>query len=496
MPKVLLINPPQRYFIGAMDFDTYVPLGLMSIAAVARGNCEVKILDCLVTEFEAKESQDFILYGTPPAEIEKVIQNYRPDIVGISVPFSAQLQSAIDVSRICKKVDPNIVVLFGGPDASVRYKEHLEAGYCDYCVVGEGERTFFEFVKASPSKDTLKNVEGVAYKLDDKVVYKPRGFIEQLDALPFPAYDLTDMNLYLKNKYLYLNRTPIHKNSITIITSRGCPFGCTFCSVKLHMGQKFRAHSPNYVIKHLKLLKEQYGITNFHFEDDNLLFDKPRFHQILDKIIEEKLHIRWDTPNGVHVNSLSFELLKKMKNTGCVSLTISIESGNQRVLSTVIKKPVTLDHTIEIVKHCRSLGIRLIAFYVIGFPGETIADAEETTELALRLFRVYNVSPRLLVATPLYGTELYKECLKKGFIRQDLTDRDFAVGTQIYGEPLISTGDFSKEDIKNIIYRYNQALKKEMMAYAMRNPIYALRKVIEKPENLKKVFKLGFINRT
>ena len=232
----MLINPPVRLYDPSMEFATYLPTGLLSVAAMVKDICELRIFDCLITDFEIKKIGDFALYGTPFEKVKTAIEGFNPDIIGISAPFSTQSENAKAIARICKEVNPGTIVLFGGPDASVRYELLLKEGFCDFCAVGEGEKTFFEFVKNFNSKSPLEGIEGLAYKVEDEILYKPRRFMENLDELPFPAYDLIDMNVYLKNKYLYGSRSYL-KNSVAIITSRGCPFNCVFCSIKLHMGK-------------------------------------------------------------------------------------------------------------------------------------------------------------------------------------------------------------------------------------------------------------------
>lgn len=337
MIKVLLINPPQTGYNGSQGFCTYFPLGLMYVAAMVRDICHVEIFDCLISNFSTRKGSA-IIYGAHPEEIKKVISEKKPDIVGISVLATAQYRNAELVAKITKEVNPKIVTVFGGPDPSVRFKSILENNYCDYCVIGEGEQTFYEFIKNFSFPSSLENVKGLAYKRNGHIQYTPRPLNMNIDTLPFPAFDLVDVKLYLQNKYLYRDRSYICKNSISIITSRGCPYNCVFCSIKLHMGQKYRSHSPQNVMKLLRLYIDKYGITTFHFEDDNLSFDKRRFEAILDQIIEENLQIRWDTPNGVRTDSLDYNILKKMKQSGCSKIMLALESGNQRVLDQVIKK--------------------------------------------------------------------------------------------------------------------------------------------------------------
>jgi anaerobic magnesium-protoporphyrin IX monomethyl ester cyclase len=489
MKKVLLINPPQTYYEQSQGFSVYYPLGLLNIAAMVRDICNVEIFDSLIDDFEIAKSDGIVRYGAPWEKIKDKIRDYCPDIVGITIPFTAQAENAIHTSSLCREIDPDITVVFGGPDASVRYSWLLENRFCDYCVIGEGEETFKEFIRNYPVKDELRKIEGLAFCDDEgRIVFHPRAYIEDLDRLPLPAYDLVAMEKYENSRYLYQNRSLIHGNSISMITSRGCPYHCVFCSVWLHMGRKYRYHSSNYVLEHLALCIEKYHIRNFHFEDDNISLNRKRFEEILDGIIERKLAIRWDTPNGVRADSLDLPLLKKIKKSGCKQLTLAIESGNQNVLSNVIKKNTSLDDMLEIARYCYQLHIRTNAFYVIGFPGETLDDMRDTINLALRLLHEYDILPNLFVATPLYGTELYNICLEKGYIDHSLSSQELANATQVFGNPLIETDSFSLEDIKKLIEDYSGRLKGELIRFSIKHPLYAAKKARDKFSVIKKLF--------
>ena len=236
------------------------------------------------------------------------------------------------------------------------------------------------------------------------------------------------------------------------------------------MGQKYRAHSPEYVIRLLRYCLDRYGISNFHFEDDNLTCDSQRFEKILDLIIKENLQIKWDAPNGVRVDSLNYNILKKIKQSGCVQLSLALESGSQRVLDEVIHKGLNLDHAINIVKCCKELKISANAFYVIGFPGETVNEIKNTINLAIKLYRKCDVCPIVMVATPLYGTELYEICIRDKLIKRELTCEELCVATQSCGEPIISTPDFSKEDTKWILNDYNKRFQAENRRHLIKHP--------------------------
>ncbi len=473
MARVLLVNPPQRYRKSVTDFSAYFPLGLMYLAAKVRDACDVEIYDCCVSNHSDADG-DVITYGDPPDRIREALARKKPDVVGISVPFTTQYGSAVAVANICREVLPGVTTVFGGPDPSVRYSSILEDEVCDYCVVGEGEETFHEFVRAFSSGESPVGIPGLASRENGTAVFKPREFLLELDELPFPAFDLIDVDGYFSNPFLYRNRSNIHKKSISLVTSRGCPFRCVFCSIRLHMGRKFRAHSPEYVMKLLQYCVTEHDVRNFHFEDDNLTFDRKRFEVILDRIIEERLDIKWDTPNGVRADTLSRDLLEKAKRAGCYQLSIAVESGSQRVLTKVIRKGSKLDLVLETARHCRELGIVTRGFYVIGFPGETLEEIQATTELALRMFRQFDLFPTLMIATPLYGTELYDICKQERYIAGDPTPEELSNATQSKGCGLIATPEFSTEDIRRVVADFETRLKRERFRFSLRHPVETL----------------------
>lgn len=485
--KLLFINPPQTYFEQSQGFSVYFPLGILYPAAMVRDLCDVEILDCLVRDFAVARRDGTTVYGASLEYIRDYIRRVNPDIVGITVPFTAQFENAAAVSRICRGIKPEMTIVMGGPDPSVRYRQILEGGHCDYCVVGEGEDTFREFIAAVNAGGDPAGVPGLACIRDGAVRYEPRAFITDLDRLPLPAYDLIDPGEYLGSRHLYKNRSFIHDRSMSIITSRGCPYGCVFCSIRLHMGRLYRHHSAEYVLRHLRLCIERFGIRSFHFEDDNISLNRARFEAILDGIIEEKMNIRWDTPNGTRVDTLDLELLKKMKRSGCRQLTLAFESGSQRVLDEVIRKKTSLEYMVEVAGMCHKAGLLANAFYVIGFPGETVSEMRETAALALRLLRDHDLQPNLFIATPLYGTELYETCMEKGYIEGNPTPEELAKSTQIFGEPLIATDDFSREDVRAVIREYRGQLKKELIRFSLKHPLYAAQRLRDKAAVAKKL---------
>jgi anaerobic magnesium-protoporphyrin IX monomethyl ester cyclase len=481
--QVLLINPPQTFYPGSDPPAGNLPLGLMYIAAVLdKAGYKVEILDAFMNGSPFRKLGDTIVVGMPYEEIKMEIQRRKPDVVGIANPFTCQVDHAIKVANIVKEVDPTILTVAGGPHVPavpVQFME--EAENIDIAVIGEGEYAMLDIVKVYEGTKKISEVRGILYRKNRGIMQnEPRPFIENLDDLPFPAYHLVDMEQYLSgNKIEYRS---FKYRSISMVTSRGCPFNCCFCSVHLHMGKKFRAHSVDYVIKHIEYVVNKYKVKTIFFEDDNLTFDLKRFEAICDQIIEKQIKFNWETPNGIRADYLTQELLKKMKKSGCQSVFFGIESGDQYVLDNIIDKRLNLKTVVEVAKMCKEIGINTAAFYIIGFPGEKKEHMLRTVELALRLKREYDVGMLLHVATPSLGTRLYKECLKKGYIQGDLSSRAFAEVRQTRGMPLISTEDFMASEVKEIAAMAVQRYKKLSLINYFKNPWKTLRTVLKQPK--------------
>jgi anaerobic magnesium-protoporphyrin IX monomethyl ester cyclase len=481
--KVLLVNPPQTFYPGSDPPAGNLPLGLMCIAAVLdKTGYKVEILDAFMKGASFRKNGDVTTVGMPYEEIKEEIRRRKPDIVGIANPFTCQVEHAIKVGNITKEVNPDILTVAGGPHVPavpVQFME--EAENIDIAVIGEGEYAMLDIVKVHEGTKKLSDVKGIVYRENGVIKQNaPRPFIKNLDELPFPAYHLVDMEQYLgSNKIEYRS---FKDRSISMITSRGCPFNCCFCSVHLHMGKTFRAHSVNYVIRHIEHVINKYKVKTIFFEDDNLTFDLKRFEAICDQIIEKRIKFNWETPNGIRADYLTRELLEKMKKSGCQSVFFGIESGDQYVLDNIINKSLNLKTVEEVAKICREIGITTAAFYIIGFPGEKKEHMLRTVELALRLKKEYDVGMLLHVATPSLGTRLYKECLEKGYIQGELTSRAFAEVRQTRGMPLISTEDFTASEVKEIAEMAVQRYKKLSLINYFKNPWKTLRTALHNPK--------------
>ena len=481
--KVLLINPPQVFYPGSEQPAGNLPLGLMYIAAMLdKAGYKTEILDAFMSDSSFLKNGETINVGMPFERIKQEIYSRKPDIVGIAGPFTCQIENSVKISNLAKQVDQSILTVVGGPHVTTVPKGFLEeAKSVDIAVTGEGEYTMLELAQYFEGKKQLSEILGVAYRKDEEVIINsPRPFIKNLDELPYPAYDLVDMEQYLSPKRI--GYRSFRNRAISMITSRGCPFNCCFCSVHLHMGREFRAHSPNYVLNHIQYVVEKFNVKNIFFEDDNLTLDLSRFEAVCDGLIEKKIKIGWETPNGVRADCLNLNLLEKMKKSGCQSVFFGVESGDQQILNNVICKSLDLNRVVEVAKICKDIGLKTGAFYIIGFPGEKKENMQKTVDFALGLKRDFDVGMHLFYATPSYGTRLYDECKAKGYIQGDLTWNSFAEARQPKGMPLISTEDFTSQEVKEIATKALEEYKKLSLLNHIKNPRKTLKTAFDQPQ--------------
>ncbi len=459
--KVLLVNPPAAYLKGSMNPRVYVPLGILSIARVLeQEGIDVQIYDAALSA-KIITNNKVLHFGDSWEQIKMLIESCNPDIVGVSNLFSSQTENALKVCRIAKGINKNISVVAGGNHASVQPLDFLGNPSVDFVVRGEGEYAMLEIVRALTDKKEIENPAGICFKSNGKMIISDKiRFIDNLDELPLPAYHLIDMERYFYLQSNGFNSRPIGygKREISIITSRGCPYSCTFCSVHLSMGRKWRAHSPQYVLRHIEYLLKVYHVDLIHFEDDNISLDRRRFREIINRLIHGKYDVKWDPPNGVRVDSLDEEILLNAKKSGCQYMVIAIESGVQRVLDEIIKKRINLKKVIEIAKICKKIKLELYGYYVIGFPGETLKDIKDTLFFILKMLKKYYLFPQISIATPLYGTELFALCKKNGYLTDEVTPENLMVASWFEGRGLIKTDEFSPGELKTLLRKLNRKL--------------------------------------
>lgn len=496
--KILLIRPPARCVKGGASPSAGLPLGLLYIAAVLeKSEFTVEIYDAQINVHKpiSHDLDGNMHMGDSWEVVEEEIRKRNPGLIGITNPFTTQFDNAVRVAEIVKRVNKEIPVVVGGNHPTVNPEDFFRrTGAVDIVCMGEGEYTMLEIADAWREQRELKDIPGTAVREGNQVkINQHRGYIQNLDILPFPAYHLINLeNYFFLNKMGFdgrpVCRYPGFERAVSVITSRGCPFNCIFCSIHLHMGKKWRGHSSEYVLKHLRFLVDKYNVKHIHFEDDNLTLNPERFKEIIDDLLESKINIIWDTPNGIRADTMTKELLEKSKESGCSYIILGIESGDQRVLSEIINKKLELTEVIRVATWCKAVGLDTMAFFVIGFPGETLTDMKKTVDFALNLMKNFDVLPAVFMATPLLGTRLYEICKENGYLRRELTSNNLAIVTGSGGkESLIETEDFNHKEIAIIMRRFMKGYKiiflRNFLRFIMETPCIL-------PDFIKKVWSL------
>ena len=506
-PRVMLIRPPQQFYHAAFPRGPRlsIPIGLLSLGSFLQKNgIEVKIYDAFVegsgfdndSEAIVKEQVDFPMnrsidgkageekekntagdellhFGATFDEMRDAIASYQPDIVAITNLFRENTNETLECAKIARQVQPDAVIAIGGPNANADAEKMLnEAPAIDLIGLGDGEHILLELVDWKKGKRALHTIENLVYRDADDRFHRTekRAFLQDLDSLGELNYKLIRLDRYFAyEKAGIMSRARFEysggERSVSLVNSRGCPYKCTFCSIHIHAGRKFRTYSEEHVLDHLQNLVENYGVKHIHFEDDNLTLDRPRFMRIMQGVLDRGLKFTWDTPNGVFANTLDEEMLQMMKKTGCVYLVIGVESGDQDVLDNVIKKkPLTIKKIVNVFELGKKVGLDMHAFYIIGFPRESMENIMTTLNFALDSLKKWDVIPHLAVARADPGTELYREAEEQGYLR---TNVEMANASGVHADRFvrhtIETSEFTTKELEHLNEKYHRKFIRVIM---------------------------------
>lgn len=411
--KILLIDPPYERLVGFKS--EWFPLGISYIASyMLERDHEVGIYHvehAFDTEYQSivKYSENFNKYKLAiesdkhPVwdEAIKVISSYEPAIVGISV-LTPKVPSAFKIAKICKNINHNMVVVFGGHHPTVSPDEILLNKNVDFVVRGEGEKTFCELVENLNNPSHHNYIPGLSFRNNGRVIHNiGRNFIDNLDSIPLPARD----QLYNLQAY-----TPTQLS--VVMTSRGCPYQCGFCASKNIWCNTVRFRSIENVLKEINELKEKYSIKNITFMDDSFTINRNHLKEFCLALIENHLNITWSCLT--RVNIISDEIIILMKKAGCTKVDIGIESGNQRVLN-LINKGITLEQVREAAKILKRNKMYWSGFFMFGFPTETEDEVFDTLRF------LHELKPdwaNMSIFTPYVGTMLYDLAKEKGIVSE------------------------------------------------------------------------------
>jgi radical SAM superfamily enzyme YgiQ (UPF0313 family) len=415
--KTTIINPPQIFTKSQIAAGVTPPLGVVYLASyLIKHGYPVQVIDALGENPEQTVSfkKGSYLRGLTFKEIvDRIDSDSR--LVGISNLFTFAYPAVEELCQEIHRQYPEKKIILGGPHPSALYEEillnHPEVSYIIRGV--EGEYNLLRLVMCLDGRLEPENLTGVALRNEKgKVItVKAVGRIENLEKenIPFPARDLLPMENYIKAQE---GHGPSSGRWTTILTTRGCPYGCTFCESRQ---TKWVARTAEDVVDEMEECIEKWGITEFHFEDDNMTFEKNRTIAICDEIVKRKINVKWQTPNGIRASRIDEEVLVKMKESGCVHITIAPESGSSRVLEDIIKKGGDFD--LDRLKECGSfahkIGLKVAAYFVLGLPGETKEDMELTISYAKELAKVGIDEVAFGLFIPLPGTPLWDEVKEK-----------------------------------------------------------------------------------
>jgi magnesium-protoporphyrin IX monomethyl ester (oxidative) cyclase len=480
--RVCLINPPRIQPKAWGKPNVFPPIVLASVAAVLEERHQVKIIDAPTEGWENLQDLDESKYrvGLNPETIAKYIAQWKPDVAVLEIPFSGWSRTAFEVAATVKKVNKNITVALFGLHPSSRPKECLQVTDVDFVVVGEPENTISELVEAlEQGKHEFTAIDGLGFRENGKpLLTGNRQTIDNLDTLPFPARHLLPMEVYAEAVKQNPLRGEIDKPYTIIITSRGCPYNCVFCSSCVVWGKKWRPRSAKNVVDEVEQVVKEFGIRQIDFSDDNMTLDRQRMMDICDSIIERGIKVEWFTPNGIRADTLDEALLRRMKAAGCKKIRIAPESGVQRVVNDVIKKNLDLKKVEEAVVLCKKVGIKVGCFFVIGLIGETKGEIEETINFAYKLRTLGADTFIFSIAMPLYGTAFYEQAKQKGFLREGFCDYSMAAT-----EPQVETPEFSAKELQELCMKANMVnptFTRSKISRAIRNPRKTLKMLLKR----------------
>lgn len=422
--KILLMRP-------YADSDELIPpIGLGYLATAVRQNHEVEILDGIKEKLTAEK-------------FAEILKNGQYDVIGMVI-FTFQVKQARDYIELIRKMIPEAKIILGGPHPSCSAENIFEFfPHLDWAFKGEAEvglaRLADIIASGQLSKEELAVVPGLIWRDGARTVVNQQIFVENLDELGMPSWDLLKPETYpLAPHGAFFKNYPI----APIVITRGCPFSCTYCAGHLVSGKKIRYRSVANVIKEIKLLYHRYGIREIHIEDDNFTFNRDYVKEFCRQLEVNNLNISWTCPNGVRLDSLDEDLIKEMKEVGLYSVSVGIESGSERILK-AMKKNLTKEKIAEKIGLLRKCGLEVSGFFILGYPGETKKDIMDTINFALELdlkragFSLFKPFP---------GTEITADLIKKGELK-DITDEDwgrFVLADAVYAPAGLTRAQMKK----------------------------------------------------
>ncbi len=467
--KVLLINPPAKIYLypdGSPAHRKHCtpPLGLAYLAANMRKHGYAPaILDCVAEGYYDEEIRDsFLYYGLRWESIRDQVAGENPDLIGVSVLFSNLISDVFEMCARLKQAFPDIPIILGGHHPTGAPVDCMKNPHIDYVMLGESDQSFVTFLESLNGRIPINETPTLYYKEDGEIkntmnkanpAYKGVGYNYyyrkdagiplHLDDLPFPAWDLLPMEKYWKTEVRIGGGDVIGERYAVMVSTRGCPHVCNFCTSPLVSGYKgYRMRDNDEVVREIRWLVDTYGVTEVQFMDDNFNVSAPRAKRLMRQLGREFPDVVFSATGGTEVNALDDEMIDLMAQSNFYKVLLAIEAADQDLQNLTIDKKVKVHRVPEIVRKLREKGIETRALFMIGFPGETRNSIQKTVDLA----RTLDVDDFYIsIVTPMPGTPLYDECIEKG-----LFVKDFDVNNIRFSTTNIRLPDTTGEELETI----------------------------------------------
>lgn len=417
--------------------------GIAYIVAGIRDDHEVKVIDFVNRQGHVRERLQTVKDA---------------DIVGISMK-SFTLDESVMVGKMVKEINPKVTLIAGGPHIMVDgYNFMKDNPIFDLAVFGEAEIAFKEILAGKPNAE----IDGLIYRENGEVIQnKAREWISELEELPFPVYDDFD-SVNIDGKMQKIENWPL-------VTSRGCPYTCTYCNVPTVIGRKFRARTGENILAELRYAKEKYGANEFKILDDNFTLLMDRAKDICRTFLKENLDMKWTCPNGIRADRLDDELCSLMKEAGCYAVSIGVESGDPEVFAK-IRKGEKLDDVERGIKIAQKAGLKVHGFFIIGLIGSTYEADRRSMEFAKKM----GITASWGILVPYPGTEVWEQVKKDANARilRDWKD-GFHIGAR--PKPVFDTKEYTADERVRAYYFANMTtIKKRDIPRAARLVIKGL----------------------
>lgn len=416
---MLLINPQTPSFIENKEY--YVPSSLLYLAAVIkRMGSEAHILDLNI--FKPWKYDNPIEFCKK--KIIDEISCLQPDIIGLGCLFSGQFPSVADYSETIKQ-HFNIRIVIGGIHPTLYAKDILtNCPFIDWVVLSEGEETITSLIKTLEGNFSLDRIEGFAYRNNGNVIINnKRNFIKDLDSLPFPAYELINVEDYYHDTSNWHNprNLPI-KASLPLISSRSCPMRCSFCSMFMVMGQQWRVRSETNFLDEVEFLYHKYDHHHFSIFDDNFTLNRNRTLGICRGIVKRGIKAQFETPNGISVANLDEEVIEAMVAAGFIRITLAIESGSDYIRNQIMGKRLSREKIVEIIRITKKYPqLYVRAFFIMGMPEDTLETLQETYNMIKEIDIDKPIVSNLL---PFPGTKLFEQVYRDKLFTEAINQND------------------------------------------------------------------------